>query len=234
MSLLEVSNLDAGYGSLQVLHGVELRVDTSEYVALVGPNGAGKSTAIKAIVGLADRTGGRVVFDGGDITDLGPQAVIDRGIGYVPQTGNVFPSLTVAENLRIGGYRLGGLPEERRSAVLSQFPALEDRLDERAGNLSGGQQQMLAVARALIPDPPLLLLDEPSAGLAPDLVDDMFDHIDRINGRGVSILIVEQNAKTALQRCDRGYVMAQGENRYEDSGEALLADPDVRRQFLGG
>jgi branched-chain amino acid transport system ATP-binding protein len=234
MSLLEVSDLDAGYGSLQVLHGVDLRVDSGEYVALVGPNGAGKSTAIKAIVGLATRMGGRVEFDGQDLTGLDTQAVIDRGIGYVPQTGNVFPSLTVAENLRIGGYRLGGLPEERRSAVLSQFPALEGRLDERAGNLSGGQQQMLAVARALIPDPPLLLLDEPSAGLAPDLVDDMFDHIDRINDRGVSVLIVEQNAKTALQRCDRGYVMAQGENRYADSGDALLGDPDVRRQFLGG
>lgn len=234
MSLLEVSDLDAGYGSLQVLHGVDLRVDSGEYVALVGPNGAGKSTAIKAIVGLATRMGGRVEFDGEDLTGLDTQAAIDRGIGYVPQTGNVFPSLTVGENLRIGGYRLGGLSKERRSAVLSQFPALEGRLDERAGNLSGGQQQMLAVARALIPDPPLLLLDEPSAGLAPDLVDDMFDHIDRINDRGVSVLIVEQNAKTALQRCDRGYVMAQGENRYTDSGDALLEDPDVRRQFLGG
>ncbi len=229
-----MSDLDAGYASLQVLHGVDLRVDRGEYVALVGPNGAGKSTAIKAVVGLATHMGGGIEFDGEDIAGLEPQAVIDRGIGYVPQNENVFPSLTVAENLQIGGYLLGGLPDDRRAAVVSQFPALADRLDERAGNLSGGQQQMLAIARALIPDPPLLLLDEPSAGLAPDLVDDMFDHIDRINDRGVSVLIVEQNAKTALRRCDRGYVLAQGENRYADSGEALLSDPEVRRQFLGG
>ena len=234
MSLLEVAGLDAGYGSLQVLFDLDLEVGDGEYVAIVGPNGAGKSTAVKAIVGLATHMGGEVLFDGEDVAGLDPQAVIERGVGYVPQDRNVFPTLTVQENLRIGGYRLGGLPDDRRDAVLEQFPALEDRLDARAGNLSGGQQQMLAIARALIPDPPLLLLDEPSAGLAPDLVDTMFDHIDAINERGVSVLVVEQNAKTALRRCDRGYVLAQGENRYVDDGEALLHDEDVRRQFLGG
>ena len=234
MSLLEVRDLDAGYGDLQVLEGVDLHVDEGEYVAIVGPNGAGKSTAMKAIVGLATRMWGEIVFDGEAITDLAPQAIIERGVGYVPQTGNVFPSLTVEENLRIGAYLLGDLPEDRRRAVVEQFPMLDERLDERAGNLSGGQQQMLAMARALIPDPPLLLLDEPSAGLAPDLVDDMFDHIDAINDRGVTVLIVEQNAKTALRRCDRGYVLAQGENRYTDEGETLLNDPEVRQQFLGG
>jgi branched-chain amino acid transport system ATP-binding protein len=234
MSLLEVRDLDAGYGDLQVLDGVDLHVDEGEYVAIVGPNGAGKSTAMKAIVGLATRMWGEIVFDGEAITDLAPQAIIERGVGYVPQTGNVFPSLTVEENLRIGAYLLGDLPEDRRRAVIEQFPMLDERLDERAGNLSGGQQQMLAMARALIPDPPLLLLDEPSAGLAPDLVDDMFDHIDAINDRGVTVLIVEQNAKTALRRCDRGYVLARGENRYTDEGETLLNDPEVRQQFLGG
>jgi len=234
MSLLEVRDLDAGYGDLQVLEGVDLHVDEGEYVAIVGPNGAGKSTAMKAIVGLAARMWGEIVFDGEAITDLAPQAIIERGVGYVPQTGNVFPSLTVEENLRIGAYLLGDLPEDRRRAVIEQFPMLDERLDERAGNLSGGQQQMLAMARALIPDPPLLLLDEPSAGLAPDLVDDMFDHIDAINDRGVTVLIVEQNAKTALRRCDRGYVLARGENRYTDEGETLLNDPEVRQQFLGG
>lgn len=234
MPLLEVRDLDAGYGALQVLHGVDLRVGRGEYVALVGPNGAGKSTAVKTVVGLATYLGGHIEFDGEDITSLGPQSVIDRGVGYVPQAENVFPSLTVAENLKIGGYLLGGLPEDRQEAVVSQFPALEGRMDERAGNLSGGQQQLLAIARALVPDPPMLLLDEPSAGLAPDLVDDMFDHIDRINERGVSVLIVEQNATTALRRCDRGYVLAQGENRQSAPGDELLADPDVRRQFLGG
>ncbi|USZ70672.1 ABC transporter ATP-binding protein [Natronosalvus halobius] len=234
MSLLELTDLDAGYGELQVLYGVNLHVDDGEYVAIVGPNGAGKSTAMKAVVGLATHMGGEIRFDDENVAGLEPQAIIDRGVGYVPQTENVFPSLTVEENLRIGAYLLGDLPDDRLAAVLEQFPILEERLDQRAGNLSGGQQQMLAMARALIPDPPLLLLDEPSAGLAPDLVGEMFDHIDAINDRGVTILIVEQNATTALRRCDRGYVLAQGENRYVDEGEVLLNDPDVRRQFLGG
>jgi branched-chain amino acid transport system ATP-binding protein len=234
MSLLEVSDLDAGYGDLQVLNGVDLAVEEGEYVAIVGPNGAGKSTAMKTVVGLATHMGGRIEFDGEGIAGLDPQTIIDRGVGYVPQSQNVFPSLTVEENLLVGGYLVGGLPEGRLETVLAQFPMLEDRMDDRAGNLSGGQQQMLAMARALIPDPPLLLLDEPSAGLAPDLVENMFDHIDAVNDRGVTVVIVEQNAKTALKRCDRGYVLAQGENRFTDDGEALLNDPEVRRQFLGG
>ncbi len=234
MTLLDVRGLDAGYGDLQVLYGVDLEVAEGEYVAIVGPNGAGKSTAMKTVIGLATHVDGTIEFDGADIAGLAPQAVVDRGVGYVPQTGNVFPSLTVEENLAIGGYLLGGPPEERLDAVIEQFPVLGDRLEARAGNLSGGQQQMLAMARALIPDPPLLLLDEPSAGLAPDLVDDMFDHIDAVVDRGVTVVIVEQNAKTALRRCDRGYVLAQGENRYTDDGDALLEDPEVRRQFLGG
>lgn len=234
MSLLDVQDLDAGYGSLQVLHGVDLAVSEGEYVAIVGPNGAGKSTVVKAVVGLATYMGGRIEFDGADLTQLDPQTIVERGVGYVPQTENVFPTLTVEENLLIGGYLMGGLTEERRESVVAQFPALDERLDDRAGNLSGGQQQMLAIARALIPDPPLLILDEPSAGLAPTLVDDMFDHIDTINDQGVSILVVEQNAKTALSRCDRGYVLAEGQNKYTDEGAVLLNDPDVRKQFLGG
>ena len=234
MSLLEVRDLEAGYGDLQVLFGVDLHVEEGEYVAIVGPNGAGKSTAMKAVVGLAAHMGGEITFDGEDIAGLPPQNIIERGVGYVPQSDNVFPTLTVEENLTIGAYLLGDLPDERREVVLEQFPILGERPDQRAGNLSGGQQQMLAMARALIPDPPLLLLDEPSAGLAPDLVEELFDHIDRINERGVTVLIVEQNAKTALRRCDRGYVLAQGENRYTDDGDALLSDPEVRQQFLGG
>ena len=234
MSLLEVRDLEAGYGDLQVLFGMDLEVAEGEYVAIVGPNGAGKSTAMKAVVGLARHMGGEITFDGEDIAGLPPQNIIERGVGYVPQSDNVFPTLTVEENLTIGAYLLGDLPDERREVVLEQFPILGERLDQRAGNLSGGQQQMLAMARALIPDPPLLLLDEPSAGLAPDLVEELFDHIDRISERGVTVLIVEQNAKTALRRCDRGYVLAQGENRYTDDGDALLSDPEVRQQFLGG
>jgi len=234
MSLLDVRDLDAGYGDLQVLFGVDLEVAEGEYVAIVGPNGAGKSTAMKAVVGLATHMGGEIRFDGEELAGEAPQVVIGRGVGYVPQSDNVFPALTVEENLTIGAYQLGGLPDDRLAAVVEQFPILAERLDERAGNLSGGQQQMLAMARALIPEPPLLLLDEPSAGLAPDLVTEMFDHIDRINEGGVTVLIVEQNAKTALRRCDRGYVLAQGENRYTDEGETLLNDPEVRQQFLGG
>ncbi|WP_267163974.1 ABC transporter ATP-binding protein [Halovenus salina] len=234
MSLLDVTDLDAGYGDMQVLYGIDLDVEDGEYVALVGPNGAGKSTAMKSIVGITTRMGGSITFDRDDVTDVDPTAIVERGIGYVPQTANVFPSLTVEENLAVGGYQLGGLPDDRKAAVIEQFPVLGERLDQRAGNLSGGQQQMLAMARALIPEPRLLLLDEPSAGLAPDLVEEMFDHIDVINERGVTVLIVEQNAKTALQRCDRGYVLAQGENRYADDGDALLDDPEVRQQFLGG
>ncbi|WP_267641468.1 ABC transporter ATP-binding protein [Haloarchaeobius amylolyticus] len=232
--LLDVSALDAGYGDLQVLSGVDLHVDEGEYVAVVGPNGAGKSTVMKSVFGLADRMGGSITFDGTDITDLPPEDVISVGMSYVPQTENVFPSLTVGENLRIGAYILDEVPEARRQAVFDRFPVLEERVDQDAGTLSGGQQQMLAMGCALMLDPDLLLLDEPSAGLAPDLVADMFDRIDQVNDAGTAVLMVEQNAKEALRRCDRGYVLAQGENRYEGRGDELLGDDEVRRQFLGG
>jgi branched-chain amino acid transport system ATP-binding protein len=234
VALLEVDGLDAGYGDLQILTDVDLEVADGEYVAIVGPNGAGKSTVMKTIVGLATHMGGEVRFDGTDVSALEPQRVIEQGIGYVPQSDNVFPSLTVEENLRIGGFSMDDVPDERYQAVYDQFPMLGERVDQRAGNLSGGQQQMLAMGRALMLDPDLLLLDEPSAGLAPDLVEDMFDRIDEINDAGTAVLMVEQNAKTALERCDRGYVLAQGENRYADTGTALLEDQEVRRQFLGG
>jgi len=234
VALLEVDGLDAGYGDLQILTDVDLEVGDREYVAIVGPNGAGKSTAMKTVVGLATHMGGEVRFDGQDVSGLEPQRVIEQGIGYVPQTDNVFPSLTVKENLRIGGFSMDDVPDERYQAVYDQFPMLGEGVDQRAGNLSGGQQQMLAMGRALMLDPDLLLLDEPSAGLAPDLVEDMFDRIDEINDAGTAVLMVEQNARTALERCDRGYVLAQGENRYADTGTALLADEEVRRQFLGG
>ncbi|MFD1514064.1 ABC transporter ATP-binding protein [Halomarina rubra] len=234
MSLLDVSNLDAGYGDLQVLSDVDLTVDRGEYVAIVGPNGAGKSTAMKSVFGIADRQGGSITFDGTDITAHSPERVIHEGLSYVPQTENVFPSLTVDENLRLGGYILDDVPESRREAIFERFPVLADRGEQVAGTLSGGQQQMLAMGCALMLDPDLVLLDEPSAGLAPDLVDEMFDRIDDINEMGTAVLIVEQNAKEALRRCDRGYVLANGENRYEGGGDELLNDEEVRRQFLGG
>jgi branched-chain amino acid transport system ATP-binding protein len=234
VSLLDVEDLDAGYGDIKVLSEVDLRVEDGEYVTIVGPNGAGKSTVMKAIVGIASCLGGTITFRDANITGMAPEEVVHEGIGYVPQTNNIFPTLTVEENLRIGAYVLETVPEERKQAVYDRFPVLADRPAEEAGSLSGGQQQMLAMGCALMLDPDVLLLDEPSAGLAPDLVGDMFDRIDAINEAGTTVLMVEQNAKEALRRCDRGYVLANGENRYEDDGDALLDDEEVRRQFLGG
>ncbi|WP_306057717.1 ABC transporter ATP-binding protein [Natronococcus wangiae] len=234
MSMLEVHDLDAGYGDLQILHDVDLDVGEEEYVVIVGPNGAGKSTAMKSVFGLTTYMGGSVEFQSRDITDSPPEEVIHEGIGYVPQNDNVFPSLTVRENLEMGAYILDEVPEEALETVFDHFPVLRERSDQKAGTMSGGQQQMVAMGRALMLDPDLLLLDEPSAGLAPDLVDEMFDHVDAINENGTAVLVVEQNAKEALRRCDRGYVLVQGRNRYENTGEALLGDDEVRQQFLGG
>ena len=233
-SLLQVRNLDAGYGDLQILEDVDLDVADEEYVTIVGPNGAGKSTVMKSVFGLTTYMGGSVTFAGEEIHGLRPEEIIHHGIGYVPQNDNVFGSLTVRENLEMGAYILDSVPEDALRNVYDRFPILEERQDQKAGTMSGGQQQMLAMGRALMLDPDLLLLDEPSAGLAPDLVDDMFDRIDRINDAGTSILMVEQNAKEALRRCDRGYVVVQGQNRYEEAGDVLLNDPEVRQQFLGG
>ena len=234
MALLSVSDLDAGYGDLQILESVDLVVEDGEYVTIVGPNGAGKSTVMKSIFGLTTLMGGSVVFGGEEITDLRPEQIIRTGIGYVPQSDNVFPSLSVLENLEMGAYILDEVPEDRLQRVFDRFPILEERKAQKAGTMSGGQQQMLAMGRALMLDPDLLMLDEPSAGLAPDLVDDMFDRIDAINADGTAVLMVEQNAKEALRRCDRGYVLVQGQNRYVDEGDALLADEQVRQDFLGG
>ncbi|PSQ19412.1 ABC transporter ATP-binding protein [Halobacteriales archaeon QS_8_69_26] len=233
-ALLDVRDLDAGYGDLQVLNGVDLQVAPEEYVTIVGPNGAGKSTVMKSVFGLTNVMGGTITFDGRDITGENPDEIIHYGLGYVPQNENVFAGLSVMENLEMGAYILDEVPQDRIRDVFDRFPILEERKDQRAGTLSGGQQQMLAMGRALMLDPELLLLDEPSAGLAPDLVDDMFDRIDAINDAGTAILMVEQNAKEALRRCDRGYVLVQGENRFVDEGEKLLADQEVRQQFLGG
>ncbi|WP_262177754.1 ABC transporter ATP-binding protein [Haloarcula laminariae] len=233
-SLLAVRDLDAGYGDLQVLDGVDMDIGSGEYVVIVGPNGAGKSTVMKSVFGLTTHMGGSVTFDGRDISQQRPDQIIHEGIGYVPQSDNVFGKLTVRENLEMGAYILDEVPEKRIDAVYDRFPILEERATQKAGTLSGGQQQMLAMGRALMLDPELLLLDEPSAGLAPDLVVEMFDRIDGINDDGTAIMMVEQNAKEALRRCDRGYVLVQGQNRYQDTGETLLADEDVRQEFLGG
>ncbi|EMA23924.1 MULTISPECIES: ABC transporter ATP-binding protein [Haloarcula] len=234
MSLLSVQQLDAGYGDLQILTDVDMEVGKSEYITIVGPNGAGKSTVMKSVFGLTTYMGGEIVFDDRDIAGEQPEDIISYGLSFVPQSNNVFEPLTVTENLKMGAYTLDQFPEERLQAVYDRFPILETRSEQKAGTLSGGQQQMLAMGRALMLDPDLLLLDEPSAGLAPDLVDEMFDRIDEINDAGTAVLLVEQNAKEALRRCDRGYVLVQGQNRHEDSGEALLNDQQVREDFLGG
>mgnify|MGYP006288577589 FL=1 len=232
--LLRVRDLDAGYGDLQILTDVDMDVYDGEYVTIVGPNGAGKSTLMKSVFGLTNHMGGTVTFEGEDITGLRPEDIIHEGVGYVPQNDNIFATLTVQENLEMGAYILDEVPQDALDVVFERFPILEERKQQKAGTMSGGQQQMLAMGRALMLDPSLLLLDEPSAGLAPDLVEEMFDKIDEINEAGTAVLMVEQNAKEALRRCDRGYVLANGENRYVDTGTALLNDEQVRRDFLGG
>jgi branched-chain amino acid transport system ATP-binding protein len=233
-AILRIRGLDAGYGDLQILSGVELDVAEGEYVTIVGPNGAGKSTVMKTVFGLTTHMEGTIEFVGEPIHGEPPERIIRKGIGYVPQNDNVFAGLSVRENLEMGAYILDEVPEERIEAVYDRFPILREREDQKAGNLSGGQRQMVAMGRSLMLDPDLLLLDEPSAGLAPDLVADMFDRIDRINDAGTAVLMVEQNAKEALRRCNRGYVLVDGTNRYTDRGEALLQDEQVRKDFLGG
>ncbi|MDR9430862.1 MAG: ABC transporter ATP-binding protein [Natronomonas sp.] len=233
-ALLRIRDLDAGYGDLQILSDVDLDVANGEYATIVGPNGAGKSTVMKTVFGLTTYMAGTVEFAGESIHGLSPEQIISKGIGFVPQNDNVFPGLSVRENLEMGAYILDSVPEDQIEAIYDRFPILREREQQKAGTLSGGQQQMVAMGRALMLDPDLLLLDEPSAGLAPDLVADMFDRIDRINDSGTAILMVEQNAKEALRRCDRGYVLVDGENRYTDRGDVLLGDDDVRQDFLGG
>lgn len=234
MSLLTIEDLDAGYGEFEVLEGICLTVDPGEFVSIVGPNGAGKSTIMKSIFGLTTIYDGEIWFDDVRIDQKQSKEIIKQGITYVPQVDNIFPPLTVEENLRMGAYILDEIPEDRLEMVYERFPVLEERKKQKAGSMSGGQQQMVAMGRALMLDPDLVMLDEPSAGLAPNLVDEMFDKIDEINDDGTAVIMVEQNAKQALRRCDRGYVVAQGQNRYVDEGQKLLNDETVRREFLGG
>ena len=230
MSILSVENLDAGYRDLQVLSDI----DTGEYVTIVGPNDAGKSTVMKSIFGLTHHMGGSIVYQGTNIEANNPEENVHQGLAYVPQSNNVFPPLSVQENLEMGGYILDRLPEDTLQVVFNRFPILEERQQQEAGSMSGGQRQMLAMGRAVMIDPALILLDEPSAGIAPDLVDEMFDNIDRIVESGTAVLMIEQNAKEALRRCDRGYVFVNGENRYTNTGEQLLDDKQIRKEFLGG
>jgi len=234
MALLEVEDCHAGYGEAQILHGVELRVERQEIVTIIGPNGAGKSTLLKVVMGFLAPTRGRVVLDGRDITGLRTDQRVAERIAYVPQLDNVFPNLTVVENLRMGGYALPRPEVKRRiEAQLEHFPRLAERRGQRAKTLSGGERQMLAMARALMTDPELLLLDEPSAALAPALVQQVFDTIADINRQGRTIVIVEQDVQIALESSDRGYVLADGRNVLDDRADRILEDETVREAYLG-
>lgn len=234
MALLEVADLAAGYGETEILHGVSMRVEAGEIVTIIGPNGCGKSTLMKAIVGLVGVRAGRVSFRGDDISNRATERIVRSGLAYVPQSDNVFPSLTIRENLEMGAFTRKDDFRGRVDEMFALFPDLGSRPSLKAGNLSGGQRQMLAIARALMLDPELLLLDEPSAGLSPAMVGSTFERLRGVNGAGVSLLLVEQNARQALAMSDRGYVLAGGENRLDGPGQALLDDEEVARLYLGG
>jgi neutral amino acid transport system ATP-binding protein len=218
-----------------ILDGINVSVDEGEIVTIVGPNGAGKSTFARVVLGLLAPWSGRVEFRGEDITALKPHRIVARGVAYVPQRDNVFPTMTVEENLELGALTLrSGSSTSRISAMYRLFPRLAERRRQPAGTLSGGERQMLALARALIPEPQLVLLDEPSAGLSPQAVDLIFDKVAEVNRAGVTVLMVEQNARRALAMSDRGYVLDTGQNRFEGRGDDLLANPEVEALYLGG
>ncbi len=234
MSLLAIEGLTGGYGGADILHGVDLRVEPGEMVVIIGPNGAGKSTLMKAAFGLVKIREGAVLFERRDITTLRPDQIVARGISYVPQENNVFPSMTVEENLEMGAFIRNDDIRPQMERIYRFFPRLGERHDQVAGSMSGGERQMLAMGRALMLDPKLLLLDEPTAGLSPIFIDQTFERIRQINAAGIGILMVEQNAKQALAVCDRGYVLTMGRNRVDDTGSNLLASKDVAEMFLGG
>ena len=226
--------MTGGYGSVDILHSCTVGVERGEIAVVVGPNGAGKSTAMKAIFGMLALRGGQVIMKGEDITTLKPQERVLKGMGFVPQTQNVFPSMTVEENLEMGAFIRRDDVAETMGQVFDLFPILKDKRHQPAGELSGGQRQQVAVGRALMTRPDVLMLDEPTAGVSPIVMDELFDRIIEIARTDIAILMVEQNAKQALAIADKGYVLVQGANRYTDTGEALLENPDVRRAFLGG
>ena len=227
--------MTGGYGAADILHSCTIAVEPGEIAVIVGPNGAGKSTAMKAVFGMLKLRQGTVRLAGEDITALSPQARVRKGMGFVPQTSNIFTSMTVEENLEMGAFiREDDRIAETMEQVYHLFPILRDKRNQPAGQLSGGQRQQVAVGRALMTQPKVLMLDEPTAGVSPIVMDELFDRIIEIARTGISILMVEQNARQALEIAHKGYVLVQGANRYTDTGKALLADPDVRKSFLGG
>lgn len=233
MTVLEARDVVSGYGEVEILHGVSIKVEEGEIVTIIGPNGAGKSTLLKTVFGLLPCKRGAVFFDGENVTGHSPQALVRKGMSYVPQSDNVFPSLTVQENLEMGAFIRRDNYRAKIEEVLALFPDVVERRHTRAGKLSGGQRQMLALGRALMLEPRVLLLDEPSASLAPNMVQLVFAKIQDINRSGVSIVMVEQNARQSLKLSHRGYVLAMGQNRLEGSGESLLESEEVGRLYLG-
>lgn len=227
--------MTGGYGTgADILHDCTVAVDKGEIAVIVGPNGAGKSTAMKAVFGMLNIHTGGVRLNGEDITHLTPQARVAKGMGFVPQTSNIFTAMTVEENLEMGAFLRRDNIQETIDQVFELFPILGNKRRQAAGELSGGQRQQVAVGRALMTQPQVLMLDEPTAGVSPIVMDELFDRIIEVARTGISILMVEQNARQALEIADKGYVLVQGRNAFTDTGAALLADPEVRKSFLGG
>ena len=232
--ILSIKSLSGGYGGVDILHNVSLTVETGEIVVMVGPNGAGKSTAMKSIFGLIKISGGQVLFNNIDLTGKAPEKIVATGISYVPQTQNIFVTLSVKENLEMGAFILKSDISDRLTRVYDMFPALKEKQKQSAGTLSGGQRQMVAIGKAMMLDPELLLLDEPTAGLSPSLQNDVLETVTEINKSGVSVLMVEQNARQALNVADRGYIFVDGKIRSEGPADQLLSQPDIATLFLGG
>ena len=234
MAYFEGAKMTAGYGDgPDIISSCSITANRGEIVAILGPNGAGKSTAMKAMLGLLKLKSGSVTLNGEDISKINPQDRVKKGISFVPQTRNVFAELTVRENLEIGGFLTEGSLENKIESIYSLFPILSEKKSQVVGQLSGGQRQQVALGRALMSDPSVLMLDEPTAGVSPIVMDELFEHIIRVKNTKVAIIMVEQNAKQALSISDRGYVLVTGENKFEGSGKELLNDPEVRRSFLG-
>ncbi|MEW5422409.1 ABC transporter ATP-binding protein [Amorphus sp. 3PC139-8] len=234
MALLEATGVTGGYGGADILSDLNLTLSAEEIVVIVGPNGAGKSTFMKAVFGLVTIRQGSIAFDGRDITNMKPETVVTRGVCYVPQERNVFPSMSVEENLEMGAFIRKDDWRPQMQRIYDLFPRLAERKRQPVGQMSGGERQMVAMGRALMLEPKLLLLDEPTAGLSPKFIDETFRQVKRVNEFGVGILMVEQNAKQALAIADRGYVFANGQNRFDDTGAGLLANKEIAEMFLGG